>query len=143
MRPRSPRRVSGDGESAAFSGGDVRGHPNPRARTLCPRAGRKAAPMTPTLPPPALLPRALSTAQFQTLAEVPPEIEWFANLTNANTRRAYEQDINDFMAFAGLRQPTEFRDVMRAHVIAWREQLVGQIFPLPFSRIPLKIEGLS
>ena len=36
--------------------------------------------MTPTLPPPALLPRALSTAQFQTLAEVPPEIEWFANV---------------------------------------------------------------
>jgi len=35
-------------------------------------------------------------AQFQTLAEVPPEIEWFANLTNANTRRAYEQDINDW-----------------------------------------------
>jgi hypothetical protein len=72
-----------------------------------------------------LLPRALSTAQFQTLAEVPPEIEWFANLTNTNTRRAYQQDIADFMAFAGLRQPTEFRDVTRAHVIAWREQLVG------------------
>src|SRR5438309_7084345 len=82
--------------------------------------------MTPTLPPPALLPRALSTAQFQTLAEVPPEIEWFANLTNANTRRAYEQDITDFMAFAGLRQPEQFRDITRAHVIAWREQLVGQ-----------------
>jgi hypothetical protein len=31
--------------------------------------------MTPTLPPPVLLPLALSTAQFQTLAEVPPEIE--------------------------------------------------------------------
>ena len=43
--------------------------------------------MTPTLPPPALLPRTLSMAQFQTLAEVPPEIEWFANLTNANTLR--------------------------------------------------------
>jgi site-specific recombinase XerD len=82
--------------------------------------------MTPTLPPPALLSRALSTAQFQTLAEVPPEIEWFANLTNTNTRRAYRQDIADFMAFAGLRRPTEFRDVTRAHVIAWREQLVGQ-----------------
>src|SRR2546428_11215999 len=67
--------------------------------------------MTPTLPTPALLPRTLSMAQFQTLAEVPPEIEWFANLTNTNTRRAYEQDINDFMAFAGLRQPTEFRNM--------------------------------
>jgi len=30
------------------------------------------------------------------------------------------------MAFAGLRQPAQFRDVTRAHVIAWREQLVGQ-----------------
>ncbi len=49
--------------------------------------------MTPTLPPPALLPRALSVTQFQTLAEVPPEIEWFANLTNTNTRRAYRHRI--------------------------------------------------
>jgi site-specific recombinase XerD len=68
----------------------------------------------------------LTVTQFQHLADVPPEIEWFANLTNANTRRAYRQDLADFMAFAGLRQPTQFRDVTRAHVIAWREQLVGQ-----------------
>ena len=65
--------------------------------------------------------QALTPRQFQGLADVPPEIEWFANLTNTNTRRAYRQDIEDFMAFAGLRQPTEFRDVTRAHVIAWRE----------------------
>jgi site-specific recombinase XerD len=68
----------------------------------------------------------LTVAQFQYLADVPPEIEWFANLTNANTRRAYQQDLADFIAFAGLRQPAQFRDVTRAHVIAWREQLVGQ-----------------
>src|SRR6266545_6276397 len=97
--------------------------------------------MTPTLPPSALLPRALSTAQFQTLAEVPPEIEWFANLTNANTRRAYEQDINDFMAFAGLLQPEQFRDITRAHVIAWREQLVGQ--ELTNDTIRRKLAALS
>jgi hypothetical protein len=48
-----------------------------------------------------------------------PELEWFANLTNANTRRAYRQDIQDFIVFAGLRQPEQFRDVRRAHVIAW------------------------
>jgi len=70
--------------------------------------------------------QALTPRQFQGLADVPPELEWFANLTNAHTRRAYEQDINDFMAFAGLRQPEQFRDITRAHVIAWREQLVGQ-----------------
>src|SRR5256884_4716355 len=97
--------------------------------------------MTPTLPSPALLPRALSRAQLQALAEVPPEIEWFANLTNANTRRAYEQDINDFMAFAGLRQPEQFRDITRAHVIAWREQLVQQ--DLTNDTIRRKLAALS
>jgi integrase/recombinase XerD len=76
---------------------------------------------------PALVPLStLTPAQFLTLADVPLEIEWFANLTNANTRRAYRQDIADFMAFAGLRQPAECRAVTRAHVIAWSDQLVGQ-----------------
>jgi site-specific recombinase XerD len=70
--------------------------------------------------------RTLTLAQFDTLSDVPPEIEWFANLTNANTRKAYRQDIHDFMAFAGLKRPEQFREVTRAHVIAWRDQLVGQ-----------------
>jgi integrase/recombinase XerD len=30
------------------------------------------------------------------------------------------------MDFAGLLQPTKFREVTRAHVIAWRDQLVWQ-----------------
>ena len=33
--------------------------------------------------------RLLSKTEFQRLADVPPEAEWFANLTNENTRRAY------------------------------------------------------
>jgi integrase/recombinase XerD len=70
--------------------------------------------------------QTLTLGQFQGLADVPPEIEWLANLTNANTRPAYQQDITDFMGFAGLRHPPEFRAVTRAHVIAWREQLVQQ-----------------
>jgi integrase/recombinase XerD len=53
------------------------------------------------LPAPDALPAPLTAVQFQTLADVPPEIEWFANLTNPNTRRAYRQDIRDFQAFAG------------------------------------------
>jgi hypothetical protein len=80
----------------------------------------------PTSLAPARSPVVLTPAQFGTLADVPPEIEWFANLTNPNTRRAYRQDIADFMAFAGLRRPEEFRAVTRAHVIAWREQLVSK-----------------
>src|SRR2546429_1901986 len=38
---------------------------------------------------------------------------WQLLYIRANTRRAYQQDIEDFMAFAGLRQPTEVRDVTR------------------------------
>ena len=37
---------------------------------------------------PIASPGTLTTDQFQSLAAIPPELEWFANLTNANTRRA-------------------------------------------------------
>ena len=33
----------------------------------------------------------LTRAEFHKLAEVPPEAEWFANLDNPNTRRAYRK----------------------------------------------------
>jgi integrase/recombinase XerD len=68
--------------------------------------------------------RLLTAADFLRLAEVPPEVEWFANLTNKCTRRAYENAIKDFMAFTGIQQADEFRSVTRAHVIAWRDDLV-------------------
>src|SRR5215510_1614751 len=35
--------------------------------------------------------RALTAAEFYKLADIPPEIEWFANLRNPNTRKAYEK----------------------------------------------------
>ena len=54
---------------------------------------------------------------------MPPEIEWFANITNPRTRRAYELDVRSFVRFLGIRQPGEFRQVTRAHVIAWRKTL--------------------
>lgn len=82
--------------------------------------------MTASLPLAALRTRTLSAAHFQTLADVPPELEWFANLTNVNTRRAYRQDLADFTTFAGLQHPEAFRHVTRAHVIAWREHLEQQ-----------------
>jgi integrase/recombinase XerD len=46
--------------------------------------------------------RLLTAAEFQRLADVPPEIEWFANITNPSTRRAYEHAIQDFMRFTGI-----------------------------------------
>ena len=65
--------------------------------------------------------RALTPAQFDDLAEVPRELEMLANITNAKTRRAYRNDVNEFSAFTGLRQPAELRSITRAHVIAWRK----------------------
>lgn len=65
----------------------------------------------------------LSAAEFQGLADMPPELEWFASIESANTRRAYELDIRDFMAFTGIEEPTGFRLVTRAHVLAWRKSL--------------------
>jgi site-specific recombinase XerD len=65
----------------------------------------------------------LTDVAFQRLAEVPPEVEWFANLGNAATRRSYETALQDFMRFVGLGRVEEFRAVTRAHVIAWRDDL--------------------
>jgi site-specific recombinase XerD len=86
-------------------------------------------------------PITLSATQFQTLAAVPPELEWFANLPNPNTRRAYRQDIEDFMAFAGLRQPEQFRAITRAHVVAWRGEITKQ--QLANDAIRRKLAALS
>jgi site-specific recombinase XerD len=67
--------------------------------------------------------RALTAAEFAKLAEVPPEIEWFANLRNPNTRKAYETDLREFRRFLSIARPEEFRTITRAHIIAWRKDL--------------------
>src|SRR6516165_1097910 len=80
--------------------------------------------IVPQLPAPVVPAERLLTApEFHRLAEVPPEFEWFANIRNLHTRRAYENAIDDFMRFAGIARPDEFRTVTRAHVIAWRDDL--------------------
>jgi len=68
--------------------------------------------------------RLLTAAAFHQLADVPPEVEWFANLSNASTRRAYENAVKDFMRFTGIVRSEEFRTVTRAHIIAWRDDLM-------------------
>jgi integrase/recombinase XerD len=68
----------------------------------------------------------LTRREFRELADVPPEVEWFANIDNARTRRAYRIDLQDFSAFVGIRQPADFRTVTRSHLIAWRKQLEGR-----------------
>jgi site-specific recombinase XerD len=75
---------------------------------------------------PAFGERILTAVEFQTLADVPPEVEWFANIENPNTRLAYQNDVRQFMRFAGIAKAEEFRIVKRAHLIAWRKQLEGR-----------------
>jgi site-specific recombinase XerD len=67
--------------------------------------------------------RRLTVAQFQHLSAVPAMVEWFANIDNPRTRRAYKNDLEDFCLFVGLTGADEFRAVTRAHVLAWRAQL--------------------
>ena len=67
--------------------------------------------------------RLLTREEFQGLAQVPPEVEWFANIQNPRTQRAYQNDLKDFTVFVGIQQVEEFRMVTRAHVIAWRDDL--------------------
>lgn len=68
----------------------------------------------------------LTEAQFQQLAAVPPEAQWFANLTSEQTRRAYQNDLRGFMQYLGINAPEQFRNVTRAHILAWRGELEGQ-----------------
>jgi integrase/recombinase XerD len=65
----------------------------------------------------------LTTPAFQQLTDVPPTMTWFANIDNPQTRRAYQNDVEEFVRFAGLEDPHAFRQVTRAHVLAWRRDL--------------------
>jgi hypothetical protein len=46
--------------------------------------------------------RRLGRAEFQGLSDMPPELEWFANLDNPRTRRAYRLDVKEFTAFVNV-----------------------------------------
>ena len=83
----------------------------------------------------------LTAAEFQRLADVPPEAEWFANIDSPQTRRAYQNDLREFMAFVGISAAGEFRIVTRAHVIAWRTDLEGR--QLAGSTVRRKLAALS
>ena len=46
--------------------------------------------------------RALTALEFQGLAAVPLQAEWFANIDNRRTRRAYRIDFREFAALSSL-----------------------------------------
>jgi site-specific recombinase XerD len=83
----------------------------------------------------------LNRAEFHQLGQVPPALEWFANIDNPSTRRAYQSDLQGFMAFVGVQQPEQLRQVTRAHVIAWRKSLEAQ--SLASATIRRKLAALS
>jgi integrase/recombinase XerD len=62
---------------------------------------------------------SLTPAQFEQLADVPPEEEWLANITNLKTRRAYKEDVREFIAFTGLQDYMRLRSVGRSHIISF------------------------
>jgi integrase/recombinase XerD len=84
---------------------------------------------------------SLTVAEFSALSDVPPELEWLANITNPKTRRAYKIDVEEFSVFAGLTAPAEIRTVTRAHIIAWRRVLEGR--SLTPATIRRKLSALS
>ena len=85
--------------------------------------------------------RTLTSAQYDHLSDVPPEIEWLANITNKKTRRAYKIDVGEFSAFAALTESSQLRTVTRAHVIAWRKDMEAR--ELAPSSIRRKLSSLS
>jgi len=93
------------------------------------------------LPSPTKSGSLLTREEFKKLSEVPAEVEWFANIDNPRTRRAYKNDIHDFMVFVGIDAPEEFRIVTRPHVIAWRKLLEERV--LSSSTIRRKLAALS
>ena len=48
--------------------------------------------------------RRLTAAEFQGLAEVPLEIEWFNNISNRSTQRICKLAVGDFMQLTGIVQ---------------------------------------
>lgn len=54
------------------------------------------------------------------LAQIPAAVERFANLDDPRTRRAYQNDLEEFCGFVNLASADEFRVVTRSHVLAWR-----------------------
>ena len=58
--------------------------------------------------------RRLTRAEFQGLAEMPAEVEWFQNLDSLNTSASYQVDLRNFMKFLGIEKAEEFREVTRS-----------------------------
>ena len=84
---------------------------------------------------------SLTPAEFNVLSDIPPELEWLANITDSKTRRTYKVDVAEFLAFSGLREIKLLRAVARSHVIAWRKDMEAR--SLAPSSVRRKLSALS
>src|SRR6202162_1421143 len=80
-------------------------------------------------------------ARFEQLADVPAEEEWLANITSPKTRRAYRNDVREFIAYSGLGDYGELRSVVRSHIIGWRKDMERR--KLSAATIRRKLSALS
>jgi len=85
--------------------------------------------------------QTLTPDQYRDLADIPPELEWLANITNPKTRRFYKSDVAEFITYTGLVNHTALRSVVRAHVIAWRDDMKAR--SLGPATIRRKLSALS
>jgi len=85
--------------------------------------------------------QSLTRAQFEQLADVPAEEEWLANITSPKTRRAYRNDVREFIAYSGLVDYGELRSVVRSHIIGWRKDMERR--ELSAATIRRKLSALS
>jgi site-specific recombinase XerD len=76
------------------------------------------------------------------LAAVPEEAVWLAKLKSRRTRLAYQRDVQEFMAFVGVRTPEELRRVDHRAVIAW-ESRMREVQGLQASTIRRRLAALS
>lgn len=97
--------------------------------------------VVPAFPSAEDLSHVLTSSQFTRLATVSPALSSFANLDNPQKRRAYQNDVQEFMAFAGIDDPHQLRDVVRGHVLAWRRDL--EQLALSEASIRRKLAALS
>jgi integrase/recombinase XerD len=84
---------------------------------------------------------SLTVEQYRQLEDVPPEVEWLANITNEKTRRFYKSDVAEFVVFTNLKDSAALRTVARSHVIAWRKSLEARHLTPPSIR--RKLSALS
>jgi site-specific recombinase XerD len=90
--------------------------------------------------------RGLTPAQFEALKVLPAADEWLLNNTSFRTRLAYKRDVAEFIDFIGIQEPSQFRSITTAHVIAYRDWLQSDArLPKPChdSTVRRKLAALS